>query len=81
MALLKEVRGENGFDNGISPFVQESIKPNHSRDRNEKFERYLADKNHESSMHSYISLTYPFSLKAEAFIQQYTLKAVHCVQS
>lgn len=35
VALVKEVRGENRFDNRVSPFIPVSIKCNHSNDRSE----------------------------------------------
>lgn len=35
VAFVKEVRGENRFDNRVSPFIPGSIKCNHSNDRSE----------------------------------------------
>lgn len=44
-------------------------------------ESYLADRTHEHILHTYIFLTYPTSLKAQAFIQKHTLKVLYCVPS
>lgn len=35
VAVLKEVKGGNRFDNGVSPFGPRVVKPNHSNDKNE----------------------------------------------
>ena len=35
VAVLKEVKGGNRFDNGVSPFGRRVVKPNHGNDKNE----------------------------------------------
>ena len=35
LAPLKEVRGGNRFDNGVSPFGPGAVKPNHGNDKKE----------------------------------------------